>query len=137
MDFQEIEAGGAGGTPPSENVLCKLKDGSCISTSSGDCCLRNGSELIGSVVQECPQLILYRLPSGRDVVGNGCAYLADKGTLAEQFDTREKTPSSEHSTELFICKLPSGLGTVATYDECLMDGGTVVAKIAHRREKRS
>jgi hypothetical protein len=77
-------------------------------------------------------LVLYRLPSGNEVVGSYNNFLADSGTLVDAFDEREPTPSGDGSQELFICRLPSGLGVVATHDECVKDGGTVVAKIQGR-----
>ena len=59
-------------------------------------------------------------------MSNACA---DRGTLVEGFDSREMTPSGNASPELFICRLPSGLGIVATYDQCQRDGGTIVGKL--------
>jgi hypothetical protein len=80
-------------------------------------------------------LILYRLPSGNEVVGSYHNLLADKGEIVDMFDERETTPSGSGETELFIYRLPSGLGVVATHEECVKDGGTVVAKILDRTEK--
>jgi hypothetical protein len=80
-------------------------------------------------------LVLYRLPSGNEVVGTYDNLLADSGVLADAFDERQREPSGDKATELFIIKLPSGLGIVATYDECIKDGGTVMAKIQSRTQK--
>ena len=80
-------------------------------------------------------LFLYRLPSGKEVVGNHANFLADKGALFDEFDTSVKAPTGSGAPELFVCKLPSGVGVVATYEECLADGGTVVGILPGRKQK--
>lgn len=80
-------------------------------------------------------LVPYVLPSGTEVVGTIDALNADRGRLVAGFDSRETTPADSESSERFICRLPSGIGIVATFDQCQRDGGTVVGKIGYLKDQ--
>src|SRR5262249_41363318 len=53
----------------------------------------------------------------------------DKGVIFDRADGRATTPSGAGSTELFICRLPSRVGVIATAEEAEKDDATVVAKL--------
>ena len=112
-------------------ILCELRNGDLIVATGVNDCLSKGGKPVdqGNPGSRPATLVLYKLPSGNEVVGTYASFLADHGILHLAFDTRQKTPTGSNSSELFICRLPSGLGVIATYDECLQDGGTVEAKI--------
>jgi hypothetical protein len=78
-----------------------------------------------------PELFVYRLPSGKEIVGSLQDYNAD--TKAEVLVYRIVSPVPENSVfsdaQPIISRLPSGQGVVQTFKEAGMDCGTVVGKI--------
>jgi hypothetical protein len=122
-------------------VVCQLANGSEIVTTLAACEGTPGARVVGkggggagSTTTAAETLVAYRLPSGNQVVGTYVDFLTDNGRDFDEADARQIQPNGNGS-ELFLCRLPSGTGIIATFDECKLDGGTVVGKLPERTKK--
>lgn len=116
-------------------VLCQLSNGNRIVTTLAACEGTPGATVVAKGALPQGTLIVYRLPSGNEVVGTVASYAANCGQEIEESDPEVTTPAGDGSQEFFICKLPSGAGVISTCDECSADGGTIVAKLLNRKSK--
>ena len=110
-------------------VLCKKQNNPHPVWVPEDDCKSPPDQIVQPLGLAPPELFPYRLPSGREVVGRNEDYEKDIGTIVYGIATPIADISTLEGTQLVICKLPSGLGVVETYDECLRDGGTVLGTI--------
>jgi hypothetical protein len=111
--------------------VCETRDGLLV-TDAGDCVNVRHGVCVGRDKdpgkEYADTLIPYTLPSGNKVVGTFADFRADQGTLVDRFDP-QVTTSDCGATDLFVCKLPSGLAIIETFDQCVMDGGTILGKL--------
>lgn len=121
---------GARDVRPPPVVHCQCPNGEPFLTTLPDC--KSPCVVVSPAVPDSPlALFPYRLPSGTEVVGRLANYETDNGTFVYRIGAPGDL-STIAGTQLVICKLPSGLGVVTTYEDCVLDGGTVIGRILGR-----
>lgn len=111
-------------------VICELPpDGHMIVTTLESCQGTPGAKVVDKPPPPGTSMFLYSLPSGTVIVGDYKSFRASGSQSAREIDTEHTTLRAGELDESFVCRLPSGAGTIATHPQCAMDQGTIVGKL--------